>query len=661
MALIPEPLDLHSEIQPGDVKFPPDIPTDLTALKIVLGDMSIAENYVYENSLYSAWARADRLYEFYVPMYFWEGTTQPRAHLGVPLVYEHVNSLLPQAVDSLFFDNPPFAVFPRPGTGMPAARANQHILSWELEETHFKQEIESFAESCLLYGTGIGKWGWISSTETRKMLRQSDPADIDSLEEREEVAEVNRPTFEALDIRTVFPDPALTDPDIRKARYVIHRIYMTIAELDGLREVDGYDIPSQSTLVSYFFPPKESVPGPRATTSADPLDKLKGIAGLPAEFASEDPTLETSVDPLNKPLEVLEYWTNDRCITVLQRKLVIRNEANYFGAIPFCSCVFGRVPNSFWGFGIAKLVGPEQRLQQGVINARLDNLSLSLNGMFVRVRGANAPTQQVRMRPGGVIDVDRENGITLLQPGLDLSNAFAEVAASDQRAERRSGASQFLTQGTIPASGASALSKAAGVNALAGGASARIQRFVERMSDLVFIPVLESFTVMNRLYLKPTQIQHILANELGQAFNAQPLDILNARLEFQMLAGGKLQARQAMASTLPVMLQFLINEPMMRALAEQGKKVDFGEVVNMLYDVSRWPNQQSLIVPMSQEDTARNAMNNPAVQQMMAEQQRSEQAGEMTEMKSQAQAGRDTLRAILKNAFETNQGQEVAQ
>ena len=109
------------------------------------------------------------------------------------------------------------------------------------------------------------------------------------------------------------------------------------------------------------------------------------------------------------------------------------------------------------------------------------------------------------------------------------------------------------------------------------------------------------------------------------------------------------------------MLQFLINEPMMRALAEQGKKVDFGEVVNMLYDVSRWPNQQSLIVPMSQEDTARNAMNNPAVQQMMAEQQRSEQAGEMTEMKSQAQAGRDTLRAILKNAFETNQGQEVAQ
>jgi hypothetical protein len=659
MAFLQDQPEALRDIQPVEAQslFPRQEPEDLTALRLVVGDMKKAE--AWANMFMWRFNRYDDLYLFRVPMAFWEGTTVPRAHLGVPLVYEHIESLLPQVINTLFLQLPPFMSRPRPGTSMQAARANDGILGWELDQTFFREQIRLLAKSALLYGTGIGKWGWLTETKPKVRVRrvgeppsiedpltgrpqQIETPDTDDLEIVVEDEVINRPTFEALDLRHVFVDPGLRLPDVRKAKYAIHQAYMTIRQLDALRDVEGYDIPDQKRLVSFFFPPKEEAIHSLASQTTG-----GSLASFTKEFEPAKVEEDTSVNPLEHPLEVLEYWSKDRVVTVLQRKLVLRSERNEFNVIPFVSTVYSDVPNQFYGIGVTQLIGPEQRLQQGVINARLDDLSLMMNGMFIRVRGANTPTQQIRVRPGGVIDSDQKDGVTPIDRKPAVPESFAEIDASDKRAQRRTGANELVVQGTIPSSGSTFGRTATGINALSAGAGTRIQYFIENLADQVYVPVLRAFTEMNRTRLVPSQIQRVLSEELAIQYEGDALDILNGRFEFEILAAGKLQARSSMAQSLPLLFQFITNEPVIAALAEQGRKVNFAELVNMVFDVSGWPNKTDVIVAMTPQEQQRRLMSTPAVAQQALAQQKAQLKADDAEKKLEGQAGRDILKAII--------------
>src|SRR5581483_2695084 len=99
-----------------------------------------------------------------------------------------------------------------------------------------------------------------------------------------------------------------------------------------------------------------------AANAAQTQDSLQGAkSNAWRDLQAEKDFTPTSADPLAQPLEVLEYWTDDRVITVLNRVIVIRNEPNEFGRKTQVSCAFVDVLGSAWGFGIAKLLSGEQR------------------------------------------------------------------------------------------------------------------------------------------------------------------------------------------------------------------------------------------------------------------------------------------------------------
>lgn len=672
MALLDEisPLTLpegtaYQPIDPKDVRWPDQPLDDATALKMVVQDTNKAEGWMYAQNVPLEWMRADRLYLFQVPIQYWEGTNPPipRAHLGMPLVYEHIESILPQIVTGLFNDDPPFAIKPRPGTRMDAARALQHLLGWELDQVDFQEEIRLGTKYALVYGTGVWKWGWKTSTRKRTTYQRVQPNQqvlmpggafnmpgSDQLKEIEVDEEVNQPTFEHVNIRHILVDPTLRVPDIRKATFVTHKLYWTIADLDQLRDYEGYRIPERSALIKAVFPPKEKAPLDTPSNSNYNLNN---------EFAPAPRGTEPSVDPITTPLEVLEYWTKDRVITVVQRKLVIRNEPNEFGVIPFVSVAYSDVLDSFWGMGVAKLVGGEQRMQQGVMNAFLDDLSLSLNGMFKRVRGSNTPQNQLRSRPGGVIDTDDKDGIELLARQPIDPGVFAVFERSDARAQRRTAANEMVVQGSLPADKSSITRTATGVSALTGGTGTRLQYLVENIGRQVFVPVLQAFHEMSKKKLKPSQISVILSQELGQAYAGDTVELANARVDFEIVAASKVQARRATAQTLPFIFQTVLTEPVMEALAQEGKKVNIGELVKMAFDVSGWPNKDDVIVDMSQQDQARMAMNNPAVQQAMLQQQKSQtdQSNVLEQIQEEGitRVGRDYLKLAFDKAFGDNE------
>jgi hypothetical protein len=308
------------------------------------------------------------------------------------------------------------------------------------------------------------------------------------------------------------------------------------------------------------------------------------------------------------------------------------------GFIPFLSVTQADVLGSFWGIGFGMLIGNEQRMQQGVINTFLDDLSLNLNGMFQRVRGSNVQTQQLRMRPGGIIDSDTPEGVTVMKRNpIPIAETQAVLSASDSRAARRTAANESAVQGSMPSDKSSITRTATGVNSLASGTGTRLQSIIEQFSYQVFVPMLDAFHKMNGLFMEADDIDRILTQELGIAYQGDTLDLINAQVDFEMLAGSRLQAKTAMKQNLPLFYQFLLTQPVIDSLAQEGKKVNVSELVKMSFDVSGWPNMSSVIVNKTPQDIAADQQKAQAAQQQQQAQMTHEAQMEQVKTENKGQ------------------------
>lgn len=673
--LIDKPIvDVYSEIPLEDAKdyLASGEWGEDSALRIVVQDTIRAENFANQKSWVMSWPVASTLYQSpYTPRY-WEGTQSERANVPFYTVATAVNSMVPQIINGLFYENPPFMIQERPGTSSQAARAIGALIAYQLEDIKFREELRLGVMNAVLFGTGIFKWGWETYTEKHKIYRLKEmpiavesplshlgakpielmPTDTDV--EEEEIEEyIDRPTFEHIvNLRYVLVDPGLNVPDIRKAKYVIHRMYMTWDDLDRLRDRPGFNIPSREDLLELFFHPKEqAVPAMGEMNIRNPLWDAR------AEVRYEP----TTIDPFNEPLEVLERWDNDKYIVVLQRKLVIANDVNVYGRIPFLSVGWWDTPESFWGMGLAKTIGPEQRLQQGITNTWLDNAALNLNGVFIRVKGKSVPTQSIRMSPGKIVEVDNKDDFQVLDRLPPVPEAGAHLTLSQQRAEVVSGASEAATQGIAGASGHSNLARTAtGAGMLGAGSGSRTADFVEKLASNVILPFCYHMQEMNARLLPLATIRYILSDELQHQYMQEEGDLvalLNAKLRFTILAAAKMQARRNMAQALPILIQYLTSPQTIQQLGVQGKKVDIAEVIRMMFEVSDWKNYKDVVLDMTPEEKQRSQANSPAgvaaargqaQQQGMAMQ--GQQKSQLIDQENISRAGREVLRAAIEKS-----------
>lgn len=639
------------------------------ALRLVIADTLRAENFESTKQWVAQWPTATVLYQSpYAPRY-WEGTMVERANVPFFTVATATNSLVPQIMQGLFYENPPFMVQKRPKTSDKAAKAIAAIVGFQLEDIDFRREVELGIRNAILFGTGIWKWGWEIFTRQRKMYRRSaQPLNIpnplaiaggnpniqiendDDIEEITVEEYVDRPFFEHIvNLRHVLVDPGLNIPDVRKAKYVIHRLFLTFKDLDKLRDRPGYKIPPQEELLQLFFPPKEPVEAATGEVSIrNPLWDLR------AEPRYEEGT----DDPFNQPLEVLERWDNDSVIVVLQKKLVICNDSNPYGKIPFLSVGWWDVPEAFWSMGLAKTIGSEQRLQQGITNTWLDNAALNLNGVYVRILGKGQQAQSIRILPGKIVNIEPEGDLKPLERLQPVPEAGEHLSMSQSRVELVSGANEVTAQGVAGNAAHSNLGRtAAGANLLGAGASSRPQDFVEKFVTQVFIPFLEHAQEMDRALLPPSTVRYILDEELEHSYfqeGGDLIELLNAGVKFSILAGAKMQARRNMASSLPILVQFLTNQQTTEQLAIQRKKIDIVALLKMFFFVSDWKNENDIILDMTPDDEQRfKAMQPAAKEQAKAQataaqtQQQHRNKLDLVDAENMARAGREVLRHAL--------------
>lgn len=585
-------------------------------------------------------------------------------------------------VGGLFYEDPPFKLRARAGTSANTVRSIETIEGYQLDDMNFRQEAKYGLFSTLLNGTGIWKYGWREFYKTEYEFERVGKPQTDaqgneiSTEESDKYYKVardvlvSRPFFDACDVRHVLVDPGCRTPDIRDAKFVIHEFAVTYRDLIRMKDEVYYDPKTGKPIYRYNLPSEEEIKSwfdhskPPATAPSETQNNTNTINGQWIQHAA--PLFEkTTADPLNEPLQILERWDNDKVITVLNERKVIRNEPNPLGKIPFFSVNWWMIQDCFWGIGLGIVLGGDQRLQQGFINSIADIGTLAANQPIIRSRGANINTQQVRARLGGFIDVDGDP-MKALHP-MDLpkiqSEMFAIISASEARTAESSGASAPLGLGTLsPGHSQGQIGRsAAGASGIMAAANDRLGGLVEDFNNQVYKPFLWEVHNMNKSFLPASVYRDILSQELEESYRASLDDFMRAGIKsFDVLAGAHLAVKQQMAQSLPLMMQYFSSPQLANQIADINEEyIDFSELVHMLTDAGGWGSGQyySIFKKLTPEMKAKRQANSPAAlnqQKIQAQQQMINQKNaakeEQIEQSWTGRAAGDIIRHTIESA-----------
>jgi hypothetical protein len=588
---------------PGEVAFSDEALDDATALNIVLQDVSEAEKYLTSKNISQNLEIADDMIRAYVKPRQWPNGKQ-RANIGMPIILEAVEKLITTLHLALFGSGKePFDLKPTGRTTPQAARAKSKVLKWAIKAADLKENIRLSLKTCLSYGFVAGNWGWEEKEKTIKEYVYEEGTK-DKVKAVKSTVYINQPTYEVCDLRQFLWDPGCKVQNLRKgAKWVAKQTFVDANWLDDNRDNPMYkNIPTRDELVVRL------AMGTEPTT--DSMRALK--TNNWRDMQAEQPDKATSFDPLKHPLEIIEYWTQTGVVAVLQRCIIIRNEESEFTSLPFPSCAFIDVLNSAVGFGVAKLLGGEQRFQTAVFNSWIDSLALIMNPAFQIEKGMGAGTQQINVSPGKVVN-EGAKLTPLVTPSIS-TEAMNAIESSELRANRRVSANSGSNMPT------QAMRTAEGIQSFQSNVTERLQYFLDIFCDMVFIPVLEAFLEMCSDKLTPAQIKTILTEAEGKDYEGDILEVYNATCEVEVLAGTKLAARQAAAQLIPMLVNLVTMQPVQDSLQVQGKKFDYAELIDEALELNMW-DINSLIVDMTPEDQKRADAQNAAMAKGMADAQ----------------------------------------
>lgn len=585
----------------------------------------VSESFITTRGLIGRWNTAEIMLRAWVEPIKWKGSEQFRSHLGVPLVAEQFYSIHSVVNQTLFGGYKVFQVDPTSGTKIEAADAQAAMVKAELKTCGFKgvslkSEMRQVTYDGLFYGFGVAHYGW----ETKKQdiiskIHKAHPETInvngvgvtipdyaeDDIEEKTiGVLEFNMPKFEHVPIRRARYAPDLRRGDPRVAEWFGRIIYKTGYELDAMRNTVGWNIPSREDLVKLSTPQMQDV---APTNSLDTLGSNTGNpvfqqSTTPQKAFTETQTATLEADPLARKYELFDYWTGIRHAIILQREYCVLNETHRFGRVPFLGFCFREAPDSAHGYGIAFWLTDFQRVCQGVINAFLDDMNLNLMGTYTAPAGTNNSAQAQWIFPGKIFKNDPGGEVkALTRNSIEGKEPLAVIAQIKAWAASITGAGPG-TLGTNPGA-AGDMRTPAGVEAISGGESVKLQDLIDVIAEQVFVPFLE-FCIENNQKLKPSQIRAMLSQQLSDAAKVSPLDVLNGSYSVDISAGTKLAAREALNKYIGVLQTFIQAPGTVEMLAQQGMKLDANAMFASLFDSFGVPYKETWIVPQTDEDKA---------------------------------------------------------
>lgn len=613
--------------------------TDAEALTVVLNDFQRAESYRTQNHD-PRWQDADETYLAYSRRSnYWEGTNKPRSNLQIFTAYEQVESLIPQVLDALFGADLDFDVQPaKSGTTVTQALNVRDLIQYEMaslggERTKFvtlRENTRRQIKSAFIYGNGILEWGWEgpylkdktiwARTQVPEMQAVEHPmmpgvafhaptgrtqSFVHPVQQKEVVSHF---FLKWIDIRDFYIDPNCPSANVQEAGFVCHRQLMTIDEIRSYRGISGWNVPDDEELLR-LSKEKQVVQG---DTTKMVMESDRGV--------NWQPNLDNSKDPTLARLEVIRYWQKGRHVWMLNRKITMRNQSNQYGALPFVNETYTDVLGRFYGLSICDIVRGDQKLEKALIDGRLDELNLILHPPTITKRGMMRSTSQMKLSPGRNWEADEPlKDVVRLEMGNVTQSAFTEVDSLERRVQKKTGVTDLAVLGVSSSGGNSANRTATGVQAQTNASNSRVHYIVANHEDQVMMTVVPMCFALIQNFLDPQQIVQIIG-PAGQQMQFDPVDILNADVNFKFNAATKMKARAGLqGGGLNTFMQFVLNPEVMKLNAQQqGTVVDMGQVDAMFCDTFNL-RATSFWRPMNpQEQQAMQQQNMQSIQEKMA-------------------------------------------
>lgn len=612
---IPElpPKNLHDPAEP--LRLADDPLGAAASLSLVLQTMAQYEAYRH-NNFDPKWNTADLLYFGWRPRLTWDGTNVPRSSLGIPLVFDQVETAFPKIFQAFFYDPDWFDVVPDAGGDATAARDVRDTLLYYLEQDSgaygmsAKMDIALAIQSVLLYGTGALAVEW---DEVRR-----------------------RPLVSWVDVRDLYLDPACAVPWVDGCRAVIRRRFMTVDELAALREDPRMNIPPDEILYtlsqfSYYSP---------AETTKATQDVYRGVVTGTHQF-------DQSPNPAGNRIEVLVYYSQHRIIWILGRKHVAYSASNPYGFIPIVVAPCYNVLGKIYGLGIADVQESNQRVAEGLLNGRLDEINLMLHPPRAQRRGVILTPSQQRWRPGAVFQVSDPKDIMLLTPQATTTEIYRDLQYIEMLADRRTGVNTAMLGVPRPSN---ANRTAGGVQAQLSAGTSRLQKIVMNIETCMLLPLLYKLYRIIQYHTIYTDVlpavrrgsggeQQEIGLSPGQpealpgpagppspigpsplpAMPMQPeilsgtapgggeiryvsAEVFRRPIKFRIMAADKLAARDKLGQMFSFVSQMVFNGPFIERLNETGYTIDFNEFLAMFQDITGTSRRYNLFRTMTPQE-----------------------------------------------------------
>jgi hypothetical protein len=591
-----------------------------------------------------------------------------------------------KAHSALFFEETPFMLLPNPKLDQKVMWAKEAVLETQLREMGFDVECDKGWFQCAHLGTQIYKYGWLDDTKKASVFKakeapqkfqtplgekQVDTPQSDDFEWVEEPKDLHRPWLKWRDLRYLLYSPDWNVGDIRHCPVVIDTDYPTLDELDDLRGLPGYDIPSKAELESLFFPPENTgesaIPGD--VTETRPAQMRAWITH------SEGREVNTSADPYQRKIRLLERVDNKGNLTVaLENRhgfLLIKNGKHDYTdfdgkpCVNYLSSTWRPLPSSGFGMGLGQLVGPDQQVEKGTLCAYLDILAFIARPSYVREKPLNAVTQDIVVDLGKIISIEtggkpvRDVLSLLEQPKIDQSLVYA-IEAAKSSAANTSGATEITGQGgTVGAGRGTGMRSGSGAQLVGQAQAGRLDGPMERFIRQVFVPWLYIMDGMNSKRLPARTLREILSND--DAHDYSKFDHIawrNAQVNYQVLAGSHLGPRKQMAEFMPFIQQMVSNPPLMQALSEADYSFDAPEFVKTWAQLAGFKYVTPFFKPMTAEQKQkRDANSQAALQQKQAnsdaaiQQMKGDQKENQISSEAQGRAAEKVTQLLLQNTM----------
>lgn len=324
-------------------------------------------------------------------------------------------------------------------------------------------------------------------------------------------------------IRDFFIDP--TNGDGETARYMGRRYLITKEELEQFEIVD-FDNPIQTPVIDELtgmlsgemnteYPMKKKYSN---------LDKItsEGSKGDNTDKQEKDMWYGSTVgEPESKQIEVIEYWTMDRCISIANRSVVIEDTDNYFkqkakqngdpypkGLMPFAWARNYVDESLFYAKGEIDQIADQVELLNDLTNQNIDSITFSLNQMYTLDPAYGDIINEIENIPGAVYPVPRDTLIPIQQRPIP-QDAFNE-RLNIKNEIRETTATNEVVKGVGQQEGDTTATE---INAQIAGAGQRINLKVTQLENEFFHREARIVFAMVKLYITEPVMVRILGKD----------------------------------------------------------------------------------------------------------------------------------------------------